>query len=359
MPNNSGLTGPSLRILICVPFRLSDPKGNSVAASRLRDGFHDQGASVEILDFPDIGDPDRIRAVAARFRPQVVLVLHAWRCAKAASILGSEWKTPQVVSMRGTDLNEMLDDPVTRDTLTRVLDTSAAIAVFRSAAKDRLWARKFSWRQKTVVIPNGVHLDRSNVLFRQRLGIPTDAFVFGSVCGLRQVKRPLMVLPWISRMRHHYPQIIWMHAGQPLEAEIAAQLQTSASNQDWIFHLDHIPHSEMDSFFRAMDVFLSASRSEGMPHAVREAMLSGRSCLLSDIEGHRAVADENRQALFFRSEDDFLAHARQLIEDPTFCRFLGSAAEERILREQSECTEISSYMRLFSTLCSASKETTR
>ncbi len=60
-------------------------------------------------------------------------------------------------------------------------------------------------------------------------------------------------------------------------------------------------------FMRAADVYVSASRVEGLPFNIVEALLSGRSIVASDIKGHRDVLDG--VGLLYRcgDTDDFVS----------------------------------------------------
>lgn len=73
---------------------------------------------------------------------------------------------------------------------------------------------------------------------------------------------------------------------------------------DWVQLLD--PREEIGDYYRAADVFLSASRTEGMPYAVLEAAYCGLPLAISDIPPHRQLRlprvewfpPEDAQALF-------------------------------------------------------------
>lgn len=51
-----------------------------------------------------------------------------------------------------------------------------------------------------------------------------------------------------------------------------------------------LPREDVGAYYGAADVFLSASRTEGMPYAVSEAAYCGMPLALSDIEPHRALS---------------------------------------------------------------------
>lgn len=336
-----------MNILLAIPFEIGGLRGNSTAARRLVAGFQRNGHIVSVLGPPDVLEENSVLSQIESFRPEVVLVLHAWRCAAVAPAMKRITGIPVVTSMRGTDLNEMLDDSATRLVISEVLATSAAIVVFHHRGKERLGSYDRLWAEKARIIPNGVDLPESNVDYRHRLGIPRSAFVFVAVSGLREVKRPLWPIAGIDKLRSKHSNLVWLHAGPSVEKDITEELRDLMAKHAWLHHVDKVPHEEMASFLRAGDVFLSASRSEGMPHAVREAMLAGLPVLLSDIEGHRNMARAEHEALFFADGAGFLSQASRLIRDPGLGDRLGESARRRVLSELEESDEIGRYLSLF------------
>jgi glycosyltransferase involved in cell wall biosynthesis len=188
---------------------------------------------------------------------------------------------------------------------------------------------------------------KGNSVAASRLALPRSTVVFMAVAGLREVKRPLWPVPLLARLREAGADLGWVHAGPAIETETAGQLEALLGKHSWLRHVDQVPHAEIDSFLRAGDVFVSASRSEGMPHAVREAMLAGRALLLSDTEGHRNLAQAEHEALFFANEDSFLRQAERLLADPTLRDRLGRAARARVLDDLRRNDELQSHLDLF------------
>lgn len=346
-----------MKILLCIPFQPEAPKGNSVAASRLARGFIARGHPTTLLGHPDVDAPEKVHRLALSLQPDICLIMHAWRCAGAVHALERHTSIPRVVSLRGTDLNEMLDDPATGPEIAGILDGSAGIVVFHRQGQDQLSRKNPAWHAKIRIIPNGAALPCSQVDYRKRLGIASQVFVFTAICGLREVKRPLLVLPWLDELareaasqRSAVPGIAFAHTGLPLEPEVAQAFGEFAAGHSWLHHLEQVPHEEIDSFLRAGDVFIAASRSEGMPHAVREAMLAGVPALLSDIDGHRTMATPEREALFFKDRDEFLAQAKRLLSDESLRRSLGQAAKARAEADLARQDEITAYLDLFTEL---------
>jgi glycosyltransferase involved in cell wall biosynthesis len=68
----------------------------------------------------------------------------------------------------------------------------------------------------------------------------------------------------------------------------------------------------VDEYLKASDVFVSASRSEGLPNTVMEALAVGLPVILSDIQPHNEALEYNSNAGFFFPVDDFIALSRIL-----------------------------------------------
>lgn len=91
--------------------------------------------------------------------------------------------------------------------------------------------------------------------------------------------------------------------------------------------------SDVARWYRCADVFVSASRAEGLPMAVIEAMACGLPVLLSDIDAHREVAARAGDACTLCALDDLSALAGSFVRlcdapDPGVRRAAARAAVE-------------------------------
>jgi L-malate glycosyltransferase len=344
-----------MRILIASPFPREAARGNSIAATRLALGFQARGHTVVVVDALErwAGDPDGLaEAIRAAGPADAALILHAAHGAAAARML-TDRRTPYAVSLRGTDVNEMLTDPEHGPAVRTTLAGAARIAVFHAFMRAQLVSCMPEVAGRVRMVSNGLNLRVSQVDYRGQLGLRPDAFVFVSLAGLRRVKRPLFPAKHLVPLADEFPRLRYVRAGPALEAPVATAMRELVAVRDWMFDLGQIPQDTVDSFLRMGDVFVSASRSEGMPHAVREAMLCGRALLLSDIPGHRAMAEPEREALYFDDVAGFQAAARRLIVDGDLRRQLGALARARVESELSECDEIGEYLTLLAECAAA------
>ncbi len=334
-----------MHILLISPFARDAARGNSVAAARLAQGFKARGHQVTQLDAIAQRDPAEWTPAFHRpSAPDLALILHAAHGARAAAV-AREAGIPYVVSLRGTDANEMLADPLRGPAIRETLAHAAAITVFHEPMRSMLVSHLPDIAGRVTLVPNGLALNDAGDPDRDRFGIPPDACVFVSLAGLRAVKQPDYPIVQLAPLIQRHPQIRFLRAGPDLEADVAKRVRDLVAAHAWVVDAGVIPHATIAGFLKAADVFVSASRSEGMPHAVREAMVCGLPLLLSDIPGHRAMADT--EALFFDSPESFRAATLRLVKDPELRTRLGAAGRQRVLSEGAPHHEIDAYLTLF------------
>ena len=144
-----------MRILMVSPFPRETARGNSVAAERLARGFGARGHHVAIVDAVSHAcGPTRLAEAIRTAGPvDVALVLHAAHGAPAARMLRDRG-TPYVVSLRGTDANEMLADAAHGPAVRTTLSGAAGIAVFHAAMRERLVEREPVIADRVRVVSN-------------------------------------------------------------------------------------------------------------------------------------------------------------------------------------------------------------
>ena len=91
--------------------------------------------------------------------------------------------------------------------------------------------------------------------------------------------------------------------------------------------------ADMAPLYRAADAAVSASRSEGLPFNIMEAMYAGLPVVASRVKGHTDLLDDRRTGLLFPYDDDaaFAAAVRELLDRPELAAALGRAAHDAVL----------------------------
>jgi len=129
------------------------------------------------------------------------------------------------------------------------------------------------------VIPNGIDLsafepqpDRGDD-FRRALGVPLDALVVGGVMRFTEEKQPELWARAAVEMSRHRADIHFVLAGDgPLLAEVR-QIFERARIMARVHILGRI--RDVQTVYRALDLFLLTSRKEGLPNALIEAQAVG------------------------------------------------------------------------------------
>jgi glycosyltransferase involved in cell wall biosynthesis/capsular polysaccharide biosynthesis protein len=177
------------------------------------------------------------------------------------------------------------------------------------------------------IIPNGVDVDRIDAAVGRRTEYSHDGgFTVLSVNRLIPIKDPWIVLQSFERLHEPRAELVLVGDGELREGLEAGSKLSTARNQIRITGL--IPRDEVYRLLRVADVFISASKGEGLPVAVLEAMACGCPVVLSDIPPHREIAAVTPGVLLVDVGDiaGFAAALRQLQSYDT--------AERRALGEQ-------------------------
>lgn len=87
---------------------------------------------------------------------------------------------------------------------------------------------------------------------------------------------------------------------------------------------------DMASWYAAADAAVSASRSEGLPFNVMEAMHAGLPIVASAVKGHTDLIQNGRSGILcpYGDESAFAAAMHRLMASPALCHALGDAAAE-------------------------------
>lgn len=160
---------------------------------------------------------------------------------------------------------------------------------------------------RIVELPNGVDVERhrpptadARQSARARLAIAADTCCVVCVGRLVASKDVTTVLAALAALPAGAPVELLVAGDGPARADLeaAARLLGTQVRTRFLGQL-----ADVGPVLRAADVFASASRTEGMPNAVLEALASGLACALSDVPGHSDTAAGREHALFFPSGD--------------------------------------------------------
>ncbi|EAZ98669.1 Glycosyl transferase, group 1 [Marinobacter sp. ELB17] len=182
--------------------------------------------------------------------------------------------------------------------------TSAVVAI-SSATKDALVRYEFIPRKKIQVIYNGISPLNRNALetqkVRDRLGIPQDAFVVGTVSRLDPVKNQSMMLRAFKEFFEHCPGSYLLMVGDGPDKEKLIRLSADLGISERTIFTGFInnPVNELS----AIDVFLLSSLTEGTSMTLLEAMSLGIPSVVTDVGGNPEIVNHNVTGLVTKSNE--------------------------------------------------------
>lgn len=202
------------------------------------------------------------------------------------------------------------------------------------------------------VIPNGVDTTLfrpstgdEKAAARERLGIPSGAFVIGGIGRLVEQKNFSLFLKAVSKLATRRDDVVAIIVGT---GHLAADLKLEAAGfglGERIRFLGHI--DDRPCIYHALDVLLMTSLFEGTPMVLLEAMASGLPVVAATVDGIAEVCTSGHDALLVKDfqADAFLHCLLRLLQSPEVGITLGANARRTIefrydIRAITRCVEM-------------------
>ena len=165
---------------------------------------------------------------------------------------------------------------------------------------------------------------------RQRVGLPTDAFIVGCVGRLSAQKAPLDLLRAFEVVaRQHADAHLALVGDGPLRGEVALAAQ-AAGIAERVHFLGL--RRDVPQLLRAFDCFALASKWEGLPRTLPQAMAAGLPIVATQIAGvpDAVVEGENGFLAPVGEPEQLGAALLTLADDPALCARMGQVGQERV-----------------------------
>ncbi len=162
-----------------------------------------------------------------------------------------------------------------------------ADVVFCYTDTDRERLREYGVNSRIEVVPNGVDTDRFTPEGPESELIDHDGSVVLFVGRLVDGKRPQDAIEAVETLPESLDVMLFVFGDGPLRSE----LEDTAS--DRIEFLGSVPYEEMPDVYRAGDVLVLPSRTEGFPRTVLEAIASDVQVVVSNLPQLESVLDSD------------------------------------------------------------------
>jgi teichuronic acid biosynthesis glycosyltransferase TuaC len=253
-----------------------------------------------------------LKRTIAEFRPDVVLSYWAHPDGTVAVRAAHEAGLPAVVMVGGSDVLILGRSGARRKVILETLHAAdAVIAVSGEIAQvlreDGLDSAKIA------VVPRGVDdavfHPGDQAAARARLGLPTDRHILLGVGRLVDVKDwPTWIEACREVHRQGVPIASYVLGGGSLSDELRRRIATAGLTDIVTLHGPQSQHT-LAEWYRAADLTVLSSRSEGVPNVLLETLASGGSFVATAVGGIPEIADTVHDRLVPPGDPQALAAA--------------------------------------------------
>jgi glycosyltransferase involved in cell wall biosynthesis len=219
-------------------------------------------------------------------------------------------------------------------------------------------------------IPNGVNLQRFNPAqsapepntrqaLRDRFGILADHRVIVAVGLLRPRKRPDLIIQAWRQVLSRFPDTHLLFVGPQASSKDPslgrysteiAELITASGAADRVHFSGMV--DDVENYLRAADIFILASKREGTPNSVLEAMAVGLPCLVTPflgISGAIGQAGEHYQ-MVEPSPESIGGGRKDLLRSPELAAAWGRAGQSFVNENLDQRHSLDRYVELYEEL---------
>lgn len=213
--------------------------------------------------------------------------------------------------------------------------------------------------EKTQVIYNGIdperlRIKRSRAQICEEFGVPTDAFIIGSVGRIEEQKDPYTLFEAAENILAGNEKVHFVPVG---DGPLLLESKQIVRQKNIDSHFSFVgKQQKIADFLNAMDILVSSSkRSEGCSNAILEAMMLGKPVIATRVGGNAEIVVHNKTGQLVPPQNpDALAKAiLEMLQDERKRTDFGSKGRIVAQEKYSIRAMISAYENLYVELTSS------
>lgn len=229
-----------------------------------------------------------LRSLFARFRPDVVIGYWAHPDGEAAVAAARESDAVALVVVGGSDVLLLTRDPGRRRAILKVLRSADGVLAVGAALRERVIELGIP-APRVHVFEQGVDLalfhpgDRGAA--RRRLGLGLDERIILWVGRMVEVKALDVLIASGARLRARGVAFqLYLVGDGPLAERVRSWIR-EAGGEDVMHVVGPVEHARLADWYRAADVTVLASHSEGVPNVLKESLACGTPFVATSVGG--------------------------------------------------------------------------
>lgn len=201
--------------------------------------------------------------------------------------------------------------------------------------------------EKVVVIPDGVDLDRMSAAPHD-MKVPKRIATAGN---MSRRKGMFDVIDVFQQIHERHPEASLVMMGDGPERKNLEERSSSLGLNGSVEFLGHVSHDRVFEEMSKAEVFLfmSTSRGERLPNVVKEAMLCGCVCIVTNTAGIQELIPDDQHGFVVPLEgiQEAVKRIDAIFENPRNVAAIAQEGRERIARCFSLDASVSAYIRLW------------
>jgi glycosyltransferase involved in cell wall biosynthesis len=234
-----------------------------------------------------------LRSIVSGFRPDVVMGYWAHPDGQAAVRLARTIGVPSVVMVGGTDILVLAAEKSRRQTIRRVLAAADAVVTVSQDLK-RAIAGLGVPAGNVHIVHRGVDPQRfqrgSQAAARAHLGLPSNVPALLWVGHMVPVKGLDVLISACALARARADFRLYLIGSGPLRQDLVEQT-AALGLTDRVNFVGYVAHDRLGDWYRAADMTVLPSHSEGVPNVLLESIASGTPFVASRVGGVPEIAD--------------------------------------------------------------------
>ncbi|MDS1309926.1 glycosyltransferase [Marinobacter xiaoshiensis] len=226
-----------------------------------------------------------------------------------------------------------------------------AIVAISEATKNALVEYEYLPESKIQVIYNGIKPLTKNIkaaaAVREKLRIPAEALVIGTVSRIDPVKNQPMMLKAFKLLLNQHPSAHLLMVGDGPDKNMLMEMAKDLGLADNIIFTGFI-NTPVD-YLAAMDIFLLSSHTEGTSMTLLESMSLGIPSVVTNVGGNPEIVEQNQTGLLTQTDqpEAFASAMISLAKSPKLRQSLGAKAQARFADRFSAKVMTNKYLELY------------
>lgn len=253
----------------------------------------------------------------------------------AAMKIAKDFKVPFVVTIHGQDLYITINkNAKCKMIIQRVFEQAHRVMVVSNQLK-RIAKNNIGLGDKTIIIGNGIPIDKIHHLGRQNINIGNKNIILLSVSYLIERKGIDFNLKAFSKILSKYPNLKYIIIGDGVEKKRLQDLAEKLGIYEKVEFLGMLSHEDVMKKMAEADIFSLPSWNEAFGVVYIEAMAHGKPVIGCKGEGIEDFVEDRKTGMLVNPKDtDSLVKAiYYLLSNPEEAKRIGERARRLVLEK--------------------------